>query len=240
MISALYGLSVCLGILPLLLLAWWRCHARNPMKVWIFVLFGLIVLDSVATLIPYEFHLNPDFFQANWIGKALSIAWALLFIILGPLSTREVGIARQRARTCVLAWSIAVAAVAACAIGDWLSGPLKPTAQMMLYQLTMPALAEETVYRGILLAVLSRAFREDAFPSRFHLGWSVWITATAFALVHGLQISHDQFHFQLLACLFPFAFGIVAGWLRKYSGSLLLPVMLHSGIDFAAAAVGLL
>lgn len=239
MASILYGLLDCLGLLPLLLLAWWWSRKRSPIAVWAFVFLGLLILDAIATLLPVEFHLSPAFFQWNWFGKALSIGWALVFITLGPLSTREVGIVRPRANTRTLAWSIVGVAVITCAVADYLTGPLKPSVQTLAYQLTMPALAEEIVYRGILLAVLSRAFREDAFPSRFHLGWSVWITAVAFGLVHGLQISGGHFHFQPLACLFPFAFAVLAAWLRKYSGSLLLPIVLHSGIDFAAAAVGL-
>lgn len=240
MTTLFYGLSVCLGLFPLLLFAWWRSRARQPLTGWLFLFFCLLLLDSTVTLLPVELHLNLEFFRWNWFGKALSIAWALLFIKFGPLPATKIGIARPRSGTRRLAWSIVSIAVVAAAIGDWLTGPLKLTAQTLLFQLTMPALAEEIVGRGILLAVLSNAFCEEAFPSRYHLGWSVWITATAFALEHAVQFSGGHIHFYLLACLFPFAFAVLAGWLRKYTGSLLLPIALHSGMDFVAAAVGLL
>jgi membrane protease YdiL (CAAX protease family) len=239
MIFALYGLYVCVGLLPLLLLASWRARGRRPLIAWFVVFFVLLVLDTSATLLPVEYQLNPSFFHWNWVGKGLSIAWGLLFIAFGPIPARKIGVALPRAGTHRVAWSIVATAIVASAIGDWLSGPLEPSAQTLLYQLTMPALAEELVYRGILLAVLSYAFREEEYPSRYHLGWSVWITATAFALAHGLQMSHGLIHLQLLSCLFPFAFAVLAGWLRRYTGSLLLPIALHSGIDFAAAGVGL-
>lgn len=239
MTSVRYGLFVCLGLLPLLLFASWRARGRRPLTAWFLVFLGLLFLDTIATLLPVEFHLNPSFFQWNWFGKGLSLTWGLLFSAFGPLPARKIGFALPRAGTRTVAWSIVATAVFATAIADWLTGPLQPAAQTLLYQLTMPALAEELVYRGILVAVLSCAFREEEHPSRYHLGWSVWITATAFALVHGLQLSHGHMHLQLLACLFPFAFAVLAGWLRQYTGSLLLPIALHSGIDFAAAAVGL-
>jgi membrane protease YdiL (CAAX protease family) len=239
MILALYGLFVCVGLLPLLLLAWWRARRRGPLITGFVVFFVLLVLDTSATLLPVEYDLNPSSFHWNWLGKGLSIAWGLLFTAFGPLPARKIGVALPRAGTRRVAWSIVATAVVASAIADWFSGPLAPAAQTLLFQLTMPPLSEELVYRGILLAVLSYAFREEEYPSRYHLGFSVWITATGFALLHGLQISHGHIHLQLLACLFPFAFAVLAGWLRKYTGSLLLPIALHSGIDFAAAGVGL-
>jgi CAAX protease family protein len=239
MTSILYGLLICAGLLPLLLFTWWRARGRRPLIAWFAVFFALLVLDTTATLLPVEFHLNPSSFHWNWFGKGLSIVWGLLFIGFGPIPARKIGVALPRPGTRRVGWSIVAAAIAASAIGDWFTGPLKPAAQTLLYQLTMPALAEELVYRGILLAVLSYAFREEEYPSRCHLGWSVWITATAFALLHGLQPSHGHIHLELLPSLFPFSFAVLAGWLRKYTGSLMLPIALHSGIDFAAAAVGL-
>jgi hypothetical protein len=238
MTSLLYGLIDSLALLPILLFAWWQSGARHPKAAWFLVFLGLLILDAIAILLPVEYHINLTFFQWNWFGKALSLAWALMFIMFGPLTRREVGMVRSRANSRKLAWLVVGIAVVACAIGDYLSGPLKPSAQTLAFQLTMPAISEEIVYRGILLAVLARAFRENEFPSRFYLGWSVWITAIAFGLVHSLQVSHGHFHFYPLAFVFPFAFAILAGWLRKYSGSLVLPIVMHSGIDFAAAAVG--
>jgi uncharacterized protein len=237
--SVHYGLFACLGVLPLLLFAWWRGRGRRPLIAWFLVFFGLLFLDITATLIPVEFNLNLSSFHWDWFGKGLSITWGLLFTAFGPFPARKIGVALPRAGTRILAWSIVATAAFASAIADWLTGPLQPAAQTLLYQLTMPALAEELAYRGILLAVLAHAFREEEYSSRYHLGWSVWITATAFALVHGLQPSRGHIHLELLPCLFPFSFAVLAGWLRKYTGSLLLPIALHSGIDFAAAAVGL-
>ena len=73
----------------------------------------------------------------------------------------------------------------------------------------LPAVAEETLFRGALQPILKRGFGNR------HL--AIWVTAVLFALLH------QQFN----AFLSIMALGAVLGYLREWSGSLWVPVLMH-------------
>jgi len=67
---------------------------------------------------------------------------------------------------------------------------------------------EEILFRGLFFGVLEK---------RLSAGWTIVITAAAFAL----------FHLQLAFFLPIFLGGVVCGWARSKSGTLALPILLH-------------
>lgn len=73
----------------------------------------------------------------------------------------------------------------------------------------LPAVCEETLFRGALQPVLQKALKNP------HLG--IWATAFCFALLH------QQFY----TFLSIWALGAVLGYLRYWSGSLWVPVVVH-------------
>lgn len=73
----------------------------------------------------------------------------------------------------------------------------------------LPAVAEETLFRGVLQPIFLKTTRN------IHAG--VWITAMLFGLMH------QQFN----AFLSITALGAVLGYLRAWSGSLWVPVLMH-------------
>ncbi len=81
--------------------------------------------------------------------------------------------------------------------------------EVFLIMAILPAVCEETLFRGTLQPVLNKALRNR------HLG--IWLTAFFFALLH------QQFY-TFLSIL---ALGAVLGYLKEWSGSLWVPVILH-------------
>jgi membrane protease YdiL (CAAX protease family) len=82
---------------------------------------------------------------------------------------------------------------------------------MILAAVVLAPLAEEVIFRGVLLPGLAR---------QMHPGTALWISAALFALFH--VPSHG------LGAVFPGLLGVVFGWARLRTGSLLAPIMLHA------------
>lgn len=81
--------------------------------------------------------------------------------------------------------------------------------EVFLVLAVLPAICEETLFRGALQPVLHRAFRSG------HL--AVWVTAFLFALLH----------MQFYTFLSIFALGVVLGYLRLWSKSLWPSILMH-------------
>ncbi|MEM0963695.1 MAG: CPBP family intramembrane glutamic endopeptidase [Bacteroidota bacterium] len=191
------------------------------------LVLGLIALDDLAVTLPYWAGLL-DVFGGNWNwdGKAYSLVWALAFVAFGPLSSEEAGLTlRQRAGS---AWPAALvtAALTAASFGlGVLFGGGPPDVETVAFQLTMPGLAEEVVYRGVLIGLLHRAFVGAGLVAR--VGPTL-VTAVAFGLVHGLSVEAGVPSFEWLFFSYTFVGGLAYGWLRERTGSVAFPVLAHS------------
>lgn len=172
----------------------------------------------------------------NWAGKILSLALSAVVIVALKLSPAAVGLTlRQRH------WKAGLAALALFVVWGTCLGllfkPGAPDTETLVFQATMPGLAEELVYRGIAPAILLGLFR-----NRQPLGdvpWTVIMaTSIVFGAWHGLQYSNGVFGFDAMSALFPFIGSIPGGWLRFKTGSLLFPVLAHSVANVAFHLAG--
>ncbi|MGH8182039.1 MAG: lysostaphin resistance A-like protein [Rhodanobacteraceae bacterium] len=205
---------------------------------WTLLFLGLVILDQVLLYLPLQTGINSDLgLHWNWFGKLFVLAWAIPFIAFGPISLSDAGLRKPPQPTIARATAVvAVLAIVAFLI-HWYTRTGEPqAAETILYQLIMPAIAEEMVFRGVLFAVLQKAFREQSSADpHWWKSRAVWLTAIAFALMHGWADVNGALEFNALACIFPFVFGVIAGALRKYSGSVVFPIALHSAVNVAAA-----
>lgn len=211
---------------------------RRPTILWALLFLGLLILDQALLYLPLQAHLNDAFhLYWNWFGKLFEIAWAVPFLAFRRVTFNDAGLCKPIAGRTARTVAIVVAFALIAFIADWFLRTGAPRSmETILYQLTMPALAEELVFRGVLFAVIERAFGK--YPSNDRGWWksrAVWLTAIAFALMHGWGAAHGIFQFNALACILPFMFGVIAGGLRKYSGSIAFPMVLHSAVNVAAA-----
>ncbi|WP_157887102.1 CPBP family intramembrane glutamic endopeptidase [Hymenobacter sp. PAMC 26628] len=102
----------------------------------------------------------------------------------------------------------------------------------------MPGLTEELAFRGVLLALLDRAFAGRVRVLGADMGWGAVASSLVFGLCHGLRVSPDlHVALQLLPMAIPTVGRFVLAWCRARSGSLLLPIFVHSGMNEAAQLV---
>ena len=105
--------------------------------------------------------------------------------------------------------------------------PVSP--ETWLYQTMLPGLVEETIFRGVLLALLDRAFLARSLVFGAPLGWGGVVVTLGFVLLHSLTAS------SLLAVSPP---AVLYLWLRARTGSLALPMLVHNGWNVLAYLTG--
>lgn len=194
-------------------------------------------LDDLVTGLPHVIKaLNLPIGHWNWLGKILSVGLSALVLRILRLRPEAAGV--------TLRWSHGrVGVIALCLFVVWgaclglLFKPGAPDLETLAFQATMPGLAEELVYRGILPAILlwpiAKAGQTEGMP------WAVILaTSVAFGLWHGLNISGGRFSFDVMSALFPFLGSIPGGWLRFKTRSLAFPIAAHSLANLAFHLAG--
>ena len=163
----------------------------------------------------------------NWQGKTLDLIWCLLLVgLLGRAQRREIGWTWEtRPGSLPVAFAnIAILAAAGFLLGG--AGQVL-TPERVLFDTTYPNLVEEIVFRGLMLALLDRAFPPGWTVSGARIGWGVVLTAWLFGLVHGVAITPDGIVFDPGWLAITFVAGLVFGWLRALTGSLWPAFLAH-------------
>lgn len=193
--------------------------------------FGLLfaaylVTDDFITGLPYSvplFDLNPA--QWNWAGKIYSILFSTAVIAGLGMSASATGLVlpRRNIRAGILAVILLVPLGVVLALAF---GPDPPTAETIAFQLFMPGLAEELAFRGIAPALLLGLIH-GRNPGPETPWVVVCLAAIPFGMIHGLGYSDGAYSFELVPAAWTFTGGIIYGWLRFSTGSLLFPLLAH-------------
>jgi hypothetical protein len=145
------------------------------------------MLTSLATCVNSIFFVDlPGDFHWNWLGKVSCVAAiGLLLTILPPDTLRESGIFRLPKRSAAV--PILIMATLSALMGA-AAGPAagQVTIETLAYQATLPSLAEEPVFRGILPALLAGALGSPWRLVGARLGWWWPVCALLFGAGHGL------------------------------------------------------
>lgn len=96
-----------------------------------------------------------------------------------------------------------------------------PSGTLILSQLLIVALPEETFFRGYVQTRFQQIFRPRWTIFGARLGWGWILTCVTFALAHSL-IQYQWWHF---AIFFP---SLLFGYLRERTGGLLAPILCHA------------
>lgn len=207
--------------------------ARRPL---IFALAVAIVLcDFVLVDAAHRFGTwlgLPEISAWNWLGKTVSIAFSCVLLACSPSLRQNVGLRWRQApgSTKLSIGAFMILLICATAIG--LSLPQRAfSADALMFQFFMPAIDEELLLRGIVLALLERAFGQSPMSCRLRFGFAALITVLLFAIPHAVTMDAGRLGFS------PLLFSVIAVWaatvtlLRTRSGSLLWPVLCHSAWD---------
>lgn len=173
----------------------------------------------------------------NWSGGLLAcagtIAIATLLVRRAGFAWREFGFTwSQHPGALRAAAPVAAALLALNYAAMSLSAFRLPGVPLetWLYQASVPGLAEETAFRGVLLALADRAFAARRTIGGAPLGWGgVVVTASFFA-------AHDV---SLGTALGVLPAALLYLWLRARSGSLVLPVVVHNAWNLSVYAAHL-
>ena len=174
----------------------------------------------------------------NWAGKLTAIAATLLLIVIMPgVDAKAAGLTlHQRAGSlpgvivctllmCALAWGTEMLAVDGT--------DLSP--ERLAYQATMPGLDEELFFRGLLLALLLKAFDERWTLAGAPVGPAAAAITFFFAAGHGLAGANGSLHFDLASFAVTGALGFGLLWLRQRTGSLVAPVLVHNLLNVGSS-----
>ena len=172
----------------------------------------------------------------NWSGKLFSLALSVLAIATLRLSREAVGLTFRQRHLKIGILSLVIFVIWGGTLG-WLFEPGAADAETLLFQATMPGLAEELAYRGIAPAILLGWIRGQRAVEG--MPWAVIVAVSIlFGVWHGLSYSDGHFGFDLLSALFPLIGSIPGGWLRFKTGSLMVPALGHGLANLAFHIVG--
>ncbi|MGE5251499.1 MAG: CPBP family intramembrane glutamic endopeptidase [Bacteroidota bacterium] len=206
--------------------------------------FGVYFLDNLTITLTNRFPVlqfvpNPTwegFLVCAWSGKLYSVllVLGLLWLAPFPVDREQVGLTLRQKEGFFLPASLVILALAAWSL---LVGIHSPKGQLnfgvLAYLALMPALNEEVVYRGFLLAVLNRLMppRHNLFGAQ--IGWGAIVTSLLFGLLHGLWLDNDlAVQLDVIALRNSAISGFIFAWLRERTGSLALPMLAHGMEDF--------
>jgi hypothetical protein len=223
---------------------------RDPQaRKWIPIIVLMSVLDSVATLVPAYVHaLQIPGTHWNWSGKILDIAVMLtvagIFIATKRFTAQDFGLTFEQAPgtgRAVVFMMIPYLLIIAVLTAKWFGETQPQSAETIWYEATMPGLAEELLWRGILLTLLDRMFTTRFTLARAEIGYGAIALTLVFALLHGVQFDKTlAMHTDWMNALMAGITGFALVWLRVRSKSLVLPVVLHNATNVILETVPLM
>lgn len=196
---------------------------------WLGVAALLVVLNDLVLTRGYG--LLPDLLGGdwNWQGKILALIVTLAIAALPAFGWARCGLTfAQAAGSWRAAWPVAALycgfflAIALAFPGD------SATSEETAFQLSMPGLAEEPFYRGVLLFALDRAFQGRKRLLGVEWGWGALLLCWLFGMDHAFGFAGGEFSFDPAVLALTAIPSLLAVWLRLRSGSLLLPMLLHN------------
>ena len=231
----LWAAAVLACIAPVIALAIWRAKPLTRFDVGLTL--GVWFMNFSCLLLMNRLPIFSDL-EWNWTGKAFAIIATLAFIGLWHgVSWREIGFAGLRKGSW---WPFIVLAVIWFLLSGWQPGSDPTIFESLLFNLSMPAIDEELVYRGVLLALLNRTFGTPWKVLGASVGWGWVISSVLFGLVHGVGFNESRVLFNIAPIIFTSIGGLIMGWVRSRTGSLFSSMALHSIGDGAGYAVNAL
>jgi membrane protease YdiL (CAAX protease family) len=175
----------------------------------------------------------------NFSGKIYAIFGSLLlyFIFQKHLKTNDYITVKQTSLKPVLL--VFLLLIVLGLIEAFLFYNMEWDSEKLLFQLTMPGIDEELMYRGLLLGVLTSLIIDEIKILKFSINPSLWIIGILFGLIHGLTLNENfGLEFKLFHFLKTFVLGTIWGWMTVKSRSILLPIISHNLSNFIPNFIG--
>ncbi len=167
-----------------------------------------------------------------WQIKLASIFWGLAFVFtFKPISLKEFGLTFQWNPGSLKPVVISTIVIAVCLLTyHYFFDPFgTKSAEYIIFQSTMPGLAEELTFRGIFLTLLNRSLGKNWNLFGAKIGWGFIITTVLFGAIHGISIDPNlELHFNAIPILITGFFGAIFCWMREKTGSIYPSVVAHN------------
>ena len=216
-------------ILPLLLF-FMKEHTRENY---------LRVLSIVVCYLTYYFALTLQYhFECfniingswNWDGKIYGIVCGIVmyFIFRRQFSENDFFTLKQNKEGLKLALKVVVAIIAISILGG-IANDKDFNIETLLFQISMPGIDEEIMYRGVLLGLMCSALRVGGAAWRTP---AIMINAILFGLVHSLSFSDGALQFNSVNFIWTYLLGYGFGYITIKTQSILLPMLTHNLYNF--------
>lgn len=208
-----------------------RANLRIPARLALFFLVSL-ALTRLSPIWPFRKQL--------WQAMTLEALWALAFLLItrtGSQAGLTLRLSRQAWRdsaivTVLLLILVVARQLAVRSLGVGAPAETSVNLEFLIYQLTMPGLAEELSYRGVIQPELNRLLGRPWKLLGAQVGWGWVIASLIFWAPHAFRVDgslHLTFYWPTLTM--QLIAGFVLGWLRERSGSLLPPMLAHNLVN---------
>lgn len=224
--------------LPFLIIAFRSARrAGGTVSLYTLIQLALFFLVSLALT-----RLEPIWFfhERLWQAMLLEAMWALVFLF----ATHSIATAGLTFRISAQAWrdSLIVTGLLLLFViarglglkftGLGAGGGDSPNLEFLLFQLTMPGIAEELAYRGVIQPGLNSVFGRPWKLFNAYVGWGWIITSVIFWAVHAFRVDAQlQLSFYWPTLTMQLLVGFILGWLRERSGSLIPPIIVHNLVN---------
>lgn len=208
--------------------------------VWFVILF---TVDQLVTRLPFIFPafklINGNY---NWTGKILELFIAVFFILrLQKTFPLEFAFTFKQLENSIrtVTWRLGILFVVLFAYFYYTSPQKQLTFEDIAFQMTLPGLTEEIMFRGVFLGLLNGVFVPVKKIGGVYMGWGAIVTTILFALWHGIKVDVN-FHLQMMffPMLLPLILGFVMVWVREKTKSLVIPILYHGLIDVLITLIG--
>lgn len=216
-------------ILPLLLIFMKERTKENYLRVLSIV--GCYFIYYFALTLQYHF----DCFNIidgswNWDGKIYGIVCgiAIYFIFRRQLSNNNFFTLKQDKAGLKSALKVAIAILTIAILGGVVNDR-EFNIETLLFQISMPGIDEEIMYRGVLLGLMCSALRAGGAAWR---NPAIIINAVLFGLVHSLSLGDGALQFNSVNFMWTGLLGYGFGYITIKTRSILIPMLTHNLYNF--------
>ncbi len=216
-------------VLPLLLIFMKEWTKENYLRVLSIVVCYLVYYFALT--LRYHF----DCFDIikgnwNWEGKIYGVIWGVVayFIFRRLFNDYDFFTVKQNKQGLKSALKVVAVIISISILG----GVVKDrdfNLETLIFQISMPGIDEEIMYRGVLLGLMCSALRGCGVAWR---NPAIIINGVLFGLVHALSISDGALQFSTMNFVWTWILGYGFGYITIKTRSILLPMLTHNLYNF--------
>ena len=216
-------------ILPLLLIFMKERTRENYLRV-LSIIVCYFIYNAALTM-QFQFNcLNIIHGNWNWDGKIYGIVCgvAMYFLFRRQFADNNFFTLRQDKAGLKSALKVVIAIMCVSLLGGIVNDK-EFNLETLLFQLSMPGIDEEIMYRGVLLGLMCSALRAGGATWR---NPAIIINAILFGLVHALSFSDGALQINAMNFVWTGIVGYGFGYITIKTRSIVIPMLTHNLYNF--------